>query len=100
MLRHLVERDFGRLSAFLAALVLARKPIRVATGRNGTMERQLVHVCPLAAWAARRSADTGRLRWLLGSAALLGLGFNITMAQAQLVLPARRALRAACPACS
>ena len=91
---------FGRLAAFLAALVLARKPIRVATGRNGTMDRQLVHVCPLAAWAARRAADTGRLRWLLGSAALLGFGFNITMAQAQPVLPAGRALRAACPACS
>jgi 4-amino-4-deoxy-L-arabinose transferase-like glycosyltransferase len=64
------------------------------------MDRQLVLFCLLAAWVARRAADTGRLRWLLGSAALLGLGFNIKRAQARLVLPAGRALRAACPACS
>jgi len=84
----LVKRDFGRLAGFIAALVLALTPISVATARNNTMDSQLVLICLLAAWAARGAADTGRLRWLLGSAALLGLGFNIKMAQALLVLPA------------
>ncbi len=83
----LVMRDFGRLAACIAALVLALTPISVATARNNTMDSQLILVCLLAAWAARQAADTGRLCWLLGSAALLGLGFNIKMAQALLVLP-------------
>jgi len=84
----LVKRDFGRPAGFIAALVVALTPISVATARNNTMDSQLVLVCLLAAWAAREAADTGRPRWLLGSAALLGLGFNIKMAQALLVLPA------------
>jgi len=42
----------------------------------------------LAAWAVIRAAETGRLRWLLLCAALVGLGFNVKMLQAFLVLPA------------
>jgi 4-amino-4-deoxy-L-arabinose transferase-like glycosyltransferase len=34
------------------------------------------------------AAETGRLRWLLVGAVVLGLGFNIKMLEAFLVLPA------------
>jgi 4-amino-4-deoxy-L-arabinose transferase-like glycosyltransferase len=42
----------------------------------------------LAAWAVSYAAKAGSLRWLLISAVLVGLGFNINMLQAYLVVPA------------
>jgi 4-amino-4-deoxy-L-arabinose transferase-like glycosyltransferase len=52
------------------------------------MDSVLVLILLLAAWAVIRAAETGRLRWLLLCAALVGLGFNVKMLQAFLVLPA------------
>ncbi len=40
------------------------------------------------AWALTRGIDSGRLRWLVLSAALVGLGFETKFLQAWLVLPA------------
>jgi len=48
----------------------------------------LVLTVLLGAWAATTAATTGRLRWLLACAALVGLGFNIKMLEAYLVIPA------------
>ena len=88
LLYHLVRRTFGPTAGLLAALVLAVTPISVAANRNNTMDSQLVLVLLLAAWAVIRATETGRLRWLLLCAALVGLGFNIKMLQAFMVLPA------------
>lgn len=88
VLYHLVRRVFGPTAGLLVALVLAVTPISVAANRNNTMDSQLVLLLLLAAWAAIRAAETGRLRWLLGCALLVGLGFNVKMLQAFLVLPA------------
>jgi len=88
LLYHLVRRTFGPTAGLLAALVLALTPISVAANRNNTMDSQLVLVLLLAAWAVLRATETGRLRWLLACAVLVGLGFNIKMLQAYLVLPA------------
>jgi 4-amino-4-deoxy-L-arabinose transferase-like glycosyltransferase len=88
LLYHLVQRRFGRTAGLIAALVLAVTPISVATSRNNTMDSVLVFVLLLAAWAALRTSETGRLRWLALCAVLVGLGFNIKMLQAFLVVPA------------
>ncbi|RLC93982.1 MAG: glycosyltransferase family 39 protein, partial [Chloroflexi bacterium] len=88
LLYHLVRRTFGPPAGLTAALVLAITPISVAANRNNTMDSQLVLVLLLAAWAVIRAAETGRLRWLLACATLVGLGFNIKMLQAFMVLPA------------
>ncbi len=88
LLYHLVRRTFGPTAGLTAALVLAVTPISVAANRNNTMDSLLVLVLLLAAWAVIRAAETGRLRWLLLCAALVGLGFNIKMLQAFLVVPA------------
>jgi len=88
LLYHLVRRTFGPMAGLLAALALAVTPISVAANRNNTMDSQLVLVLLLAAWAVIRAVETGRLRWLLLCGALVGLGFNIKMLQAFLVLPA------------
>lgn len=88
LLYHLVARIFGREAGLLAAFVLALTPISVVTARNNTIDSLLVLVLLLAAWAVSRASETGRLRWLIACAVLVGLGFNIKMLQAYLVVPA------------
>ena len=88
LLYYLVRRVFGVGAGLLAALVLAITPISVAAQRNNTMDSQVVLTSLLAAWAASLAAEKGKLRWLLACAVLVGIGFNIKMLQAFLVLPA------------
>ena len=88
LLYYLVSRLFGRTAGLLAALALAVTPISVVTNRNNTIDSTLVLVVLLGAWAVSRAVETGKLRWLLLCAVFVGLGFNIKMLQAYLVLPA------------
>jgi len=88
LLYHLVRRAFGPPAGLLAALALALTPIVVATSRNNTMDMLVVLSTLLAAWAFIVAVETGRLRWLLVGAIVIGLGFNIKMLEACLVLPA------------
>jgi len=88
LLYWLVRRHFGIVAGLLAALALALSPISVVTARNNTIDMTLVLVMLLAAWTTLRAAETGKLRWLLLTAVLIGLGFNIKMAEAYLVVPA------------
>jgi 4-amino-4-deoxy-L-arabinose transferase-like glycosyltransferase len=84
----LVKPAFGRWAALLAALVLAVMPVTIATERNNTMDGTLVLVLLLAAWAFMKAVRDSRPAWLLLGGFLLGLGFNIKMMQAYMVLPA------------
>lgn len=88
LLYYLVSRHFGVVAGLIAALALAVTPITVVTVRNNTIDGTLALALLLAAWAVIRAAETGRLRWLLLSAVFIGLGFNIKMAEAYLVVPA------------
>jgi 4-amino-4-deoxy-L-arabinose transferase-like glycosyltransferase len=88
LLYYLVRRHFGVLAGLLAALALAISPISVLTNRNNTIDSTLVLVMLLGAWAVLRAAETGKLRWLLLCAVFVGLGFNIKMLEAYLVVPA------------
>ncbi len=88
VLYHLVRRAYGTTAGLLAALCLALTPISVVTNRNNTMDSLLVLTVLLAAWMVILAVETGRLRWLLLGAAVLGIGFNIKMLEAYLVLPA------------
>jgi len=78
----------GFVTGLIAALALAVTPISVVTNRNNTIDSTLVLVILLGAWAVLRAAETGKLRWLLLCAVFVGLGFNIKMLEAYLVLPA------------
>ena len=84
----LVRRHFGVTAGLLAALALAISPISVVTNRNNTIDSTLVLVLLLGAWAVMCAAETGKLRWLLLCAVWIGLGFNIKMMEAYLVVPA------------
>lgn len=84
----LVRRNFGPNAALLAALTLTLMPISVVTSRNNTIDSLLVLVMLLAAWTLFLAIETGRVRWLFLCAVLVGLGFNIKMLEAYLILPA------------
>jgi 4-amino-4-deoxy-L-arabinose transferase-like glycosyltransferase len=88
LLYHLVRRSFGPVGGLLAALALALTPISVATNRHNNLESLLVLAVLLAAWVFILAVETGRLRWLLVGSLMVGLGFNIKMLEAFLVLPA------------
>ncbi|HXR65290.1 MAG TPA: glycosyltransferase family 39 protein, partial [Ktedonobacteraceae bacterium] len=88
VLFYLVRRHFGFTAGLLAALALALSPLSVATARNNTIDSTLVFTLLLGAWAILLAAETGKWRWLLLSAALVGLGFNVKMMEAYLVVPA------------
>ncbi|HEV8030003.1 MAG TPA: glycosyltransferase family 39 protein [Stellaceae bacterium] len=84
----LVRRWAGMPAGLLAALFLALTPINVAVDRSNNTESCLTLVLLLAAWALMRAIDTGRARFLLISAALVGIGFNVKMLVAFGVVPA------------
>jgi 4-amino-4-deoxy-L-arabinose transferase-like glycosyltransferase len=88
ILYHLVARAFGSVAGLLAALALALMPVSVVTNRNNTIDSLLTLVMLLAAWAVLKAAESGQRGWLLAGAALVGLGFNVKMLEAYLIVPA------------
>ena len=88
LLYHLVRRHFGVVAGLLAALALAISPISVITNRNNTIDSTLVLTMLLGAWTVMKAAESGKWRWLMLTAVLVGLGFNIKMLEAYLVVPA------------
>jgi 4-amino-4-deoxy-L-arabinose transferase-like glycosyltransferase len=84
----LVRRLAGPVAALVAGLILAITPVSVAVDRDNLPDTALVFVLLLAAWALTRALETGRLRPLLAAAALVGVGFNVKMLAAFVVLPA------------
>lgn len=88
LLYYLVRRVFGGAAGLLAALALATTPISVVASRNNIIDGTLVFTVLLGAWAVTRAVETGKLRWLLWCALFVGLGFNIKMLEAFLVVPA------------
>jgi len=88
VLYHLVKRSFGVSAGLISALCLATTPIFVAVSRNNTCDNLLVLALLLACWALTIAAEKGKLKYLLISLAIVGLGFNIKMLQAYMVAPA------------
>jgi 4-amino-4-deoxy-L-arabinose transferase-like glycosyltransferase len=82
LLYAIVKKQFGTSPALFAAAALAVMPVSVSTDRNNTIDGLLVFVLLLVAWTILRSVETGKLRFLLLGAVLVGLGFNIKMLQA------------------
>ena len=89
---YLVKEQFSRGAGLVAALVLAVFPITIATERNNTIDGLLVFVLLLAVWAVWKAVRSGKFRYLLLGAFIIGLGFNIKMLQAYMIIPAVYAL--------
>jgi 4-amino-4-deoxy-L-arabinose transferase-like glycosyltransferase len=87
VLMHLVGRRFGAGAGALAGLFVALTPIAVAVDRSGNTDAGLVLVLLLAAWALVIATECGRRAFLLLAMGLIGLGFNVKMLAALVVLP-------------
>jgi len=87
ILYHLVQCRFGAMAGLLAALFLAVTPISVAIDRSNNTDSCLVLVLLLAAWALIRATEKGNRSLLMLSMAIIGLGFNVKMLAAYVVLP-------------
>lgn len=84
----LVKPTFGTGAARMAALAFACTPIAAAVSRTNNIDSMLVFTLLAAAWLLFRGVRKSNL-WLLAAAfAVVGLGFNMKMLQAYLVLPA------------
>ncbi|SFS76666.1 glycosyltransferase family 39 protein [Marininema halotolerans] len=88
LLYRLVAKRFGRTSGLIAALILALSPISVAVSRTNNLDTLLILVLLIATATLLRAAERGSVKWLLVTALIVGIGFNIKMLQAYLVLPA------------
>jgi 4-amino-4-deoxy-L-arabinose transferase-like glycosyltransferase len=84
----IISRPFGKPAGLVAALALAVTPIFVAISRNGTMDTQMIFVLLLAVWVVLKATRERSLPWFLASVVLIGIGFNIKMIQAFIVVPA------------
>ena len=85
---YLVKEQFNRGAGLVAALTLAVVPVTISTERNNTIDGLLVFVLLLTVWAVWKSVQSGKFRYLLLGAFIVGLGFNIKMLQAYMIIPA------------
>ncbi|MEL4106928.1 glycosyltransferase family 39 protein [Oscillospiraceae bacterium WX1] len=88
LLYALIKKYFGRVSGLIAALVFALTPAVVVAARNNTMDMQLIFVLLVAVWFLFKAIDTSKWRFLFICAVFVGLGFNVKMLQAYMILPA------------
>ncbi len=84
----LVKPTFGKTAARLASLVMACTPIAVAVSRTNNIDSLLVFTLLLATWMLFRGIRNQKLSWVLGAFAMIGVGFNMKMLQAYMVVPA------------
>lgn len=84
----IVKRTFGTVAGLISALCLAVTPVFVAVSRNNTCDNLLVVTLLLACLVLSKAAEKGKLKYLLISLAIVGVGFNIKMLQAYMVAPA------------
>jgi 4-amino-4-deoxy-L-arabinose transferase-like glycosyltransferase len=84
LLRILLDRR----AALAGGLALAVLPSAVVVARSDTMDAVMAALATAGVALVARAARTGRLRPLLGAGVLLGLAFNVKLAEALLGLAA------------
>lgn len=85
----LVSKYFkNRNAALVSSLIFAITPIVVAVCRNNTIDMQLIFVLLLSTLFLFKSLEKNKWRYLFIAAIFIGIGFNIKMFQAYMVVPA------------
>ncbi|WP_190323020.1 ArnT family glycosyltransferase [Bacillus swezeyi] len=84
----MIKPRFGKGAARISALVMALTPIAAAVSRTNNIDSMLVFTLLFSTWCLMRAVKQGKLIWLLAAFGLVGLGFNMKMLQAFMVLPA------------
>lgn len=85
---HLVQRNYGKIAGLGAAIVMGLSPILIAVSKTNNLDSSLVMVLLFATWVLVRAAEKNSFKLLLLAMVVVGLGFNIKMLQAFMVLPA------------
>ena len=83
-----VRSVWGSWAGLLAALALAVAPIAVLTSRSDTMDSVMTALLVASLWASIRALQTGRGVWVMLAAGLIGVAFNVKLAEALVPLPA------------
>ncbi|HEX4837158.1 MAG TPA: glycosyltransferase family 39 protein, partial [Solirubrobacteraceae bacterium] len=83
-----VARACGRLAGGLSALALAVMPIAVLTSRSDTMDSVMSALLVAALWSSVVAMQSRRARYILLSAALVGVAFDVKLGQALVAVPA------------
>ncbi|WP_434305812.1 glycosyltransferase family 39 protein [Clostridium botulinum] len=84
----IVKKSFGIAAGLTSAICLAITPVFVAVSRNNTCDNLLVLTLLLACLVLSKAAEKGKSKYLLISLAIIGIGFNIKMLQAYMIIPA------------
>lgn len=84
----IVKRSFSPAAGLLSALFLAVTPVFAAVSRNNTIDNILLFFLLLACLMLTKAAEKGKLRYLMLSMVFIGIGFNVKMLQAYLIIPA------------
>lgn len=84
----LVKPTFGKTAARLAALAMALTPVAVAVSRTNNIDSMLVFTLLLGTWMLFRGISRRQAWWVIGAFAMVGVGFNMKMLQAYMVVPA------------
>jgi 4-amino-4-deoxy-L-arabinose transferase-like glycosyltransferase len=87
LIYRIVAPRFGALPGLASAFALAVFPSFVAVGRDTGVDPLLILLMLGACGAALAATDSGRLRWLIASAVLVGLAFNTKSLAAVLCVP-------------
>jgi 4-amino-4-deoxy-L-arabinose transferase-like glycosyltransferase len=83
-----LRRAFGLTAALTAALALAVLPVSVLTARSDTMDSVLAALEVAALWLSWRALESGRMRWSVLAAAVMGVAFNVKLSEMLIALPA------------
>jgi 4-amino-4-deoxy-L-arabinose transferase-like glycosyltransferase len=88
MMYRLVTPTFGKTAARLASLIMACTPVAAAVSRTNNIDSLLVFTLLVATWMLFEAISKQKLSWLLGAFAMIGVGFNMKMLEAYMVVPA------------
>lgn len=84
----IINKRFGQIAGITSALVLALTPILAAISRNNTIDGILILMLVLASDQVIKAAEKSSLKHLIFAGILIGLGFNVKMLQAFMIVPA------------
>ncbi len=82
-----VRRMWSTTAGLAAAAALAVLPVDVITSRSDTMDGVMMLLIVLALLFVVRGCETGRTRWLLAGAAVLGVAFDVKILESFVALP-------------
>lgn len=84
----IVKKRFNKAAGLISAAILALTPIFAAVSRNNTIDGILILLLVLAADQAIKAAEKSSMKHLIFAGIFIGLGFNVKMLQAFMIVPA------------